>query len=182
MTQSLRWLQDEIAGRMLQKLDIIKLQVKGLLLVPDFSGAHAGFLWRRFAGVRFYSVLESGLSCQEWLRFTLSRLWRSLLKRDVQIRLDDYLATGRIALPDHSVDLVFSNLLLQDLPDPRHFLQECWRVLREGGLLTFSYLGPDTGKELSAIAPSSGIEVKKLPSPWDMHDMGDALIDRKSVV
>jgi malonyl-CoA O-methyltransferase len=92
--------------------------------------------------------------------------------------LAHYLAKGKFNLPDNSVDLVLSDLLLQDLADPRHFLRECWRVLREGGLITFSYLGPDTGKELRALEPSS-IQFKSLLNPWDMHDMGDALLGER---
>jgi malonyl-CoA O-methyltransferase len=67
---------------------------------------------------------------------------------------------------------------LQDLADPRHFLRECWRVLREGGLITFSYLGPDTAKELRTLKPGP-IQFKNLLSPWDMHDMGDALLGER---
>ena len=78
-------------------------------------------------------------------------------------------------LPDNSVDLVFSDLLLQDLADPKQFLKECWRVLRDDGLIAFSYLGPDTGKELLSLKEMP-FEVKNLLSPWDMHDMGDALM------
>jgi malonyl-CoA O-methyltransferase len=44
MTQSIRWLQDEVADRMLQKLDIVKLQVKEVLVIPDFLGTHGQFL------------------------------------------------------------------------------------------------------------------------------------------
>ena len=73
---------------------------------------------------------------------------------------------------------MFSDLLLHDLPDPKHFLQECWRVLREGGLITFSYLGPDTGKELRALELPD-VKLKNLLSPWDMHDMGDALLGER---
>ena len=67
---------------------------------------------------------------------------------------------------------------MQDLADPRHFLQECWRVLKEGGLISFSYLGPDTGKELRALEAGT-LKLKNLLSPWDMHDMGDALLGER---
>ena len=175
MTQALRWLQDEIADRMLQKLDIVKLVVRDILLIPDFPGPHARLLRKRFPGVRIYSALEPGIQKKRGLSSALSRCWRLLCKQEVAIDLESYLKAGRINLPDHSVDLVFSDLLLQDLPDPKLFLRECWRVLREGGLLTFSYLGPDTGKELSAMA-LAGMKYQQLVSPWDMHDMGDALV------
>jgi malonyl-CoA O-methyltransferase len=176
MTQSIRWLQDEIADRMLQKLDIVKLAVKDVLVIPDFPGEHARFLTKRFPGLRFQSAPETELSGFELFKLRLSRVWNSGFKVASLISFEDYQKTGRINLPDNSVDLVFSILLIQDLADPKHFLRECWRVLKEGGLLTFSYLGPDTAKELHVEGLTHHLPLKKLASPWDMHDMGDALL------
>jgi malonyl-CoA O-methyltransferase len=179
MTQSIRWLQDEIADRMLQKLDIVKLEVRDVLIIPDFPGVHARFLTKRFPGIRFYSAPETELTGFDLLKFRIARLWNSGLQFAPLISLDNYKKSGRIDLPDNSVELIFSVLLMQDLPDPKHFLQECWRVLKEGGLLTFSYLGPDTAKELSAEGLPQQLSLKKLASPWDMHDMGDALLGER---
>jgi malonyl-CoA O-methyltransferase len=179
MTQSIRWLQDEIADRMLQKLDIVKLEAKDVLVVPDFPGAHARFLTKRFPGICFHSAPEAELSGFDLLKFRMTRFWSSRLKSSSLISLDDYKKTGRINLPDNSVDLVFSVMFIQDLADPKHFLQECWRVLREGGLLTLSYLGPDTAKELHFEGVAQQLPLKNLASPWDMHDMGDALLGER---
>ena len=179
MTQSIRWLQDEIATRMLQKLDIVKLEAKDVLLIPDFPGVHASFLTKRFPGIRFHSAPEFELSGFDLLKLRLSRFWNSGMKSASLISLDDYKKTGRINLPSNSVDLVFSTLLIQDLADPKHFLRECWRVLKEGGLLTLSYLGPDTAKELGSEPLAQKLPLQKLASPWDMHDMGDALLGER---
>jgi malonyl-CoA O-methyltransferase len=176
MTQSIRWLQDEIATRMLQKLDIVKLEPKDILLIPDFPGAHSSFLTKRFPGIRFHSAPECELSGFNLFKLRATRFWNSRMKSASFISLDDYKKTGRINLPSNSVDLVVSVLLIQDLADPKHFLQECWRVLKEGGLLTFSYLGPDTAKELRAEILAQELPIQNLASPWDMHDMGDALL------
>lgn len=176
MTQSIRWLQDEIATRTLQKLDIVKLEVKDVLLLPDFPGAHAPFLTKRFPGVRFHSAPEYRLLGFDLFKLRLARFWNSRMKSASVISLDEYKKTGRINLPSNSVDLVVSVLFIQDLADPKHFLQECWRVLKEGGLLTFSYLGPDTAKELRSELFAQQLPLKQLASPWDMHDMGDALL------
>jgi malonyl-CoA O-methyltransferase len=46
-------------------------------------------------------------------------------------------------------------------------------------LLTFSYLGPDTAKELRSEALAQKLPLKQLASPWDMHDMGDALLGER---
>jgi malonyl-CoA O-methyltransferase len=179
MTQSIRWLQDEIADRMLQKLDIVKLEAKDVLLIPDFPGAHAPFLTNRFPGIRFHSAPESELSGLDLFKLRWARFWNSRMKSASVVSISDYKKTGRINLPSNSVDLVVSVLFIQDLADPKQFLQECWRVLKEGGLLTFSYLGPDTAKELRSELFAQQLPLKKLASPWDMHDMGDALLGER---
>jgi malonyl-CoA O-methyltransferase len=179
MTQSIRWLQDEIADRMLQKLDIVKLEAKDVLLIPDFPGVHAPFLTKRFPGIRFHSAPESELSGFDLFKLRLTRFWNSRMKSASLISFNDYQKTGRINLPNNSVDLVVSTLFIQNLADPKHFLRECWRVLKEGGLLTFSYLGPDTAKELRAELFAQQLALKQLASPWDMHDMGDALLGER---
>ncbi|QWE08538.1 methyltransferase domain-containing protein [Polynucleobacter ibericus] len=174
MTQPIRWLQDEIADRMLQKLDIVKIDVKDILIVPDFAGKHLDVLAKRYPNARTFSITETGVSGFHMWRAKAMSNWRSLFTGKTH-PLASYASSGRFDIPDNSVDLVFSDLLLQDLADPKLFLQECWRVLREGGLIAFSYLGPDTGKELRSLELSE-LRLKNLLSPWDMHDMGDALL------
>lgn len=175
MTAPIRWLQDEIADRMLQKLDIVKLDVKNILVVPDFPGSHLNALIKRFPRAIIHSIAEEGVSqSQLWRKKAFSNL-RTLFNANSSGSIAQYLSSGKFDLPDNSVDLVFSDLLLQDLADPKHFLSESWRILREGGLIVFSYLGPDTAKELRSLA-SAPFRLKNLRSPWDMHDMGDALM------
>ena len=174
MTQPIRWLQDEIADRMLQKLDIVKLDVKDILIVPDFPGMHLSTLAKRYPRARLISLLDESVSGFAMWCAKARAHWRSLFGAHTS-SLTSYTLSGRFDVPDNSVDLIFSDLLLHDLADPKHFLHECWRVLREGGLIAFSYLGPDTGKELRSSSPP-GLKLKNLISPWDMHDTGDALL------
>ena len=178
MTQAIRWLQDEIADRMLQKLDIVKLDVKDILIVPDFPGKHLTTLSKRFPQATIHSIAEDDLSIFHRWRNQLFSNWRSLFKGRSVSSVAEYLGSHKLNMPDHSVDLIFSNLFLQDLADPKLFLQECWRVLREGGLIVFSYLGPDTAKELRPLNIPQ-LQLQNLVSPWDMHDMGDALISER---
>ncbi len=80
-----------------------------------------------------------------------------------------------ISLADNSVDLVFSSLAFQWSNDPDRLFQECYRVLKPGGLLMFSTLGPDTLKELRKSWAHA--DNKTHVSPFiDMHDLGDALM------
>ena len=177
MTQPIRWLQDEIADRMLQKLDIVKIDIKDVLIVPDFPGRHLTSIAKLHPNATIHSLGEDGVSGFEMWRSKAFANWRSLFRTNFE-PLDHYRSTGKFDVPDNSVDLIFSDLLIQDLADPKQFLRECWRVLREGGLIAFSYLGPDTGKELRN-GELPGLKLKNLLSPWDMHDMGDALLSAR---
>lgn len=53
-----------------------------------------------------------------------------------------------IPLPDNSVDIVFSNLMIQWCDHPLSVLAECRRLLRPGGILVCSTLLDGTLKEL----------------------------------
>jgi malonyl-CoA O-methyltransferase len=77
-------------------------------------------------------------------------------------------------LPDASVDLIVSNLLLQWC-NPDAVFAEFRRVLAPQGLLAFSTLGPDTLRELRTAwgRVDLGSHVQTF---IDMHDLGDALV------
>jgi malonyl-CoA O-methyltransferase len=77
----------------------------------------------------------------------------------------------QIPLADASVDLVWSNMALHWAPDAAAALREFERVLAPEGLLMFSTLGPDTLKELRAVAGAR--RVHAFP---DMHDVGDLVV------
>ena len=73
-----------------------------------------------------------------------------------------------------SMDLIISNLVVSFLPLPT-FARECFRVLRDGGVLLTSAFGPDSFKELElASRELSSIAFKA--SFGDMHNFGDLLL------
>ncbi len=78
-------------------------------------------------------------------------------------------------MADASIDLLVSSLMLPSCPAPDAALAEFHRVLKPGGLVMFSSLGPDTLRELRAswMAVDSGVHVHAF---IDMHDLGDALL------
>jgi malonyl-CoA O-methyltransferase len=81
----------------------------------------------------------------------------------------------RLPLADHSIDLVFSSLMLQWCDDLDAALAEIHRVLQPGGLLLFSSFGPATLQELRAAwaAVDDAPHVNRF---LDMHDVGNALM------
>jgi malonyl-CoA O-methyltransferase len=178
MTRPLRWLQDEIASRMMQKLELLKHQPRSVLIIPDSPGIHAQQLARRFPAAGVSSVLEPGLP---WKEIALLKAART--SRFIKNGMARFPAMGMdcLELADQSQDMVFSNLWIQSLQNPKSFIQEVWRVLREGGLFTFSYLGPDTGKELRAmdLSQDPDLVLPTLPGAWDMHDLGDGLVESR---
>jgi malonyl-CoA O-methyltransferase len=77
--------------------------------------------------------------------------------------------SGHLPFSANSFDLVWSNLMFHWLPDAQVSAQEWYRVIRPGGLLSFTALGVDTFKEIRAL----GAPLMTLP---DMHDIGDLLV------
>ena len=82
---------------------------------------------------------------------------------------------ARLPLATSSVDLVFSNLMLQWCNDLLAPFAEVQRVLKPGGLFVFSTFGPDTLKELRA-AWAAADDFSHVNRFLDLHDVGDALM------
>jgi malonyl-CoA O-methyltransferase len=82
----------------------------------------------------------------------------------------------RLPLRDASVDLLLSNLLLHACSDPDALFDEVRRVLRPGGLFSFTCLGPDTLRELRRAWAEAGDGYVHVHRFIDMHDLGDGLV------
>jgi len=74
-----------------------------------------------------------------------------------------------------SLAFIWSNLMLQTLTDPAAVFSEWHRVLKPGGLVMFSTLGPDSLRELR-IAFAAADRSVHVQSFIDMHDLGDMLV------
>ena len=81
----------------------------------------------------------------------------------------------QLPLPDNSVDMVFSNLLLPYCRNPVPVLTEVARVLREPGLFLFSTLGPDSFNQWRQAWATVDTHTHVVPFP-DMHDLGDLVV------
>ncbi len=162
-------LQREIATRMLERLQYVRLQPQRVLDLGCGTGAASVELGRRYPAARVLGLDLALPMLQQASR--RDSLWRRLLGRpSLQLVCAD--ATC-LPLASGSVDLVWSNLMLQWLDDPAPAFAELWRVLRPGGLLMFSSFGPDTLRELRAAFAGSSDPVNRF---IDMHDLGDALL------
>lgn len=77
----------------------------------------------------------------------------------------------RLPLADNSVDLIFANLLLPWCA-PDLVFAEAARVLRAGGLMSFTTVGPDTMAEVRQAWASVDDSIH-VHGFIDMHDLGD---------
>lgn len=155
----------EIRNRLLERLDIVRLQPKAVLDLGAGTGHASKALKHRY---RSAEVIALDLSPTMLVEADRRQNW---LKRFHRVAADAH----RLPLKDASVQLVFSNLMLEWCHDPDAVFQEIRRVLQPGGLLTFATLGPDTLRELR----EAWRKVDGYPHVHrfiDMHDLGDALI------
>lgn len=157
--------QAEIRGRLLERLDFVRLAPTVVLDLGAGPGQAARALKERYRRAEVIALDISERMLEQVGR--RQRLWRRLQR----------LAADAHSLPlaDASVDLVFSNLMLEWRCDPDAVFREVRRVLKPGGLLTFATLGPDTLKELREAwrGVDAGVHVHRF---IDMHDLGDALV------
>lgn len=158
-------LQREIAQRMLERLDLVRLEPKTLLDVGCGTGFATAALLRRYPKAQVLA-LDFALPMLRHAR-QRGRWWRRPL----------CLCADAECLPirDNSLDLLFSNATLQWCNDLEHTFAEFLRVLRPGGLLMFTTFGPDTLKELRAAW--AAVDGHSHVSAFlDMHDIGDGLV------
>lgn len=168
-------LQREVVDRMQERLSIMKLTPQQVLDAGCGTGYASPLLLQRFPEAQ---LIELDLA-PAMLRMARSRHpagAQRLLAR-IKGKKTPWQVCGDIEdlpLASDSVDCIWSSLALQWCETPDRAFAEALRVLRPGGLLLFSTLGPDTLHELrTAFAGIDGhAHVNRF---IDMHDLGDAL-------
>ena len=152
------FLQNEIASRLAEKLDVISIEPK---IIIDL-GSGTGFLSKKTAKI----FPNSSLICVDFAQ-------QSLLTNPKKFKV----CANAYELPfaSNSVDFIVSNLMMQWCSDLTMLLDECYRVLKPEGLFLFTTFGPDTLKELkrSWSVVDNHAHVNDF---IDMHDIGDQML------
>lgn len=158
-------LQKEIAKRLSDRLDYIKLQPKRVLDAGSGTGFISEDLLKRYPKAQVIAMdlaLNMSKKCK---------------KRGGWLRKPKVVCADAEQLPfkADSIDLIVSNLMLQWSNDLTKAFAGFHSVLAPNGLLLFTTFGPDTLKELR----ESWAMVDAKPHTnnfMDMHDIGDVLL------
>lgn len=156
--------QREIADRLLERLDYIRINPAFILDLGAGTGYAAKLLEKKYkkAKIILFDLAEKML-----VKSKATKKWfdhKRYVCGDAE----------RLPFANNSMDLIFSNLMLHWTSDVEATIKEIHRVLKPNGLLLFSSLGPDTLFELkqSWAAIDQGEHVHQF---IDMHNIGDYL-------
>lgn len=157
-------LQASVGEELLSRLEPFEFTPRVVLDLGAGTGRLSAQLRRRYRRARVIALdLAPGMLRQ-------ARRHQGWLSRFDRLCAD----AAHLPLQPASVDVVFSNLMLQWCEPPDDALREARRVLRPGGFFAFSTFGPDTLCELREAWDEDGrTHVNRF---LDMHDVGDALM------
>lgn len=166
-------LQRQTADELLDRLTLINTQPKSILDLGTGTGRNLYLLQKQYPAAQLLALdIAPAMLKQARQRYRkdlgLKRLWSSH-PTPVYMTGD----AEQLPLAENSVDMVFANLALQWC-DPKLSFHEIQRILKPGGLLMFTSLGPDSLKELR----QAWAEVDNYPHVntfYDLLDLGDAM-------
>ena len=158
-------LQDQVGAQLIERLDLVKLEPRWILDVGSGTGLQSRRLNRRYPHARLLALDLASNMLQQAQRRKGWRQRQHFCQGDAE----------NLPLATASIDLLYANMSIQWCNDLDQVLREFARVLRPGGLLMFSTLGPDTLKELRQ-AFAAVDDRPHVGDFIDIDDIGDALL------
>ena len=163
------WLHEEVASRMLDRLQWIKLQPQAWAHWGALRGGLQNHqkLAEKYPKSICFIAEDQQIRAREAPEIIANKWWKLSAWLRPAVRFD--------MPPPASVDMLWANMALHEAADPQALLAQWHGALKVGGFLMFSCLGPDTAIELREL-------YKKLGWPpaghdlTDMHDWGDMLV------
>ena len=156
------YLQKEVAERLLERLDLMNIKPQHVL----DAGCGTGYCTRALKK-KYKKASIKGVD------FSTGMVKQATSENGLFNKIDYQCADiNHLPYPNNYFDLVFSNLTMQWVMDPKRALLELNRVLKPGGILIFSSLGIETLTELrqSWIKVDSNIHLNHF---YDMQQLGD---------
>lgn len=163
------WLHGEVAQRMEERLDWIKLQPAAWLDWQPLNGGLASHqrLLQRYPRARCL-VAEASPARTGAVAHALHAPWWTA--RRWRQPATEFKLPG-----DGQVDMVWANMALHMSADPAALIAQWQRLLATDGFLMLSCLGPDSLRELRAVYAAMGW-APPCHEFTDMHDWGDMLV------
>jgi malonyl-CoA O-methyltransferase len=161
------WLHEEVARRMEDRLQWIRLEPKAWAHWEPVRGGLAahGLIERRYPRAQTF-LAEGGERRTVAAAVALAKPWWKRLGTP---------AARSGPMPDGAVQMLWANMALHMSARPQALIAQWHRALAPDGFLMFSCFGPDTLRELRALYAGLG-----WPAPahdfTDMHDWGDMLV------
>ena len=160
-------LQRETESRLLEQLEVLEAKRPARILdVGSGPGRASGVMKGRWPKAEVIALDIALPMLRQVPKNT--RFWRPIKRVCAE--------AAHLPFADNSIDMIFSNLCLQWVPDLPAALAEFRRVLREDGLLLFSSFGPDTLIELREAYLQAGERQPPLSPLAAIQQVGDALI------
>jgi malonyl-CoA O-methyltransferase len=163
------WLHDEVARRMQERLDWIKLQPAQWVHWSPSRGGLAGhaLVAQRYPKAECY-VTEPSAKQLQATRETLRKPWWSSQRWAGP--------AAHFELPaSQSAQMLWANMALHMAADPQALINRWHQALAVDGFLMFSCLGPDSLREIRAVYQRLGWPAASHEFT-DMHDWGDMLV------
>jgi malonyl-CoA O-methyltransferase len=165
--ETANFLHREVGQRLIERLEWIKLTPKTILDL----GCSTGFFTQALAN-KYPDANILGLD----LAYPMVHAAQQRVIQDKTFFMNG--DADRLPFKDHSVDFIFSALVLPWCPDLEKTFKELHRVLAPNGLLLFAIYGPDTLIELRSSWASID-ELRHVNDFHDMHDVGDMLVQSR---
>lgn len=165
------WLHEEVARRMAERLEVIRLPVQRWAhWEPPRSGlAGHALVAAHYPDAESFQVLAHSGQARVAIKKEANPWWRRWGRSQPQ-------EPAMVAAPPAgAMQMVWANMLAHQVADPTALLADWHRALAVDGFVMFSCLGPDTLRELRGLYAAAG-----WPPPaqefTDMHDWGDQLV------
>jgi len=159
------FLSQEIGSRLLERLDLIKIQPKRILDLGCGTCQLSKDIKDRFPNAEIYSLDIS----IEMLKIANSK-----------VKPNQLICSNATQLPfeSNSFDLILSNLMFHWTDALNDLVKECFRVLNKQSLLFFATLGPYTLYELKECFKKVD-DYQHVHSFMDLSNIGDLLFATK---